>query len=92
MYFELTKLKSFAVVLLRRYALKNVVEGKSLLETTGSEVLQHIQKMLLFSLSNEQELSVRSKVADTTSQIGSLLMRKKGIWSLHSSLARVISN
>ncbi|KAJ2993084.1 Importin-5 [Globomyces sp. JEL0801] len=78
-------IKSFSAVLLRRYALKSVKntnnEDQSLLQIAGPQVVQYVQAQLVQSLKVEPDWQVRNKVADTTSQIASYLLRKKFIWS-----------
>ncbi|KAI8900835.1 armadillo-type protein [Globomyces pollinis-pini] len=78
-------IKSFSAVLLRRYALKSVKntnnEDQSLLQIAGPQVVQYVQAQLVQSLQVEPDWQVRNKVADTTSQIASYLLRKKFIWS-----------
>ncbi|KAJ3353549.1 hypothetical protein HDU91_005879 [Kappamyces sp. JEL0680] len=75
-----TYLRSFSSILLRRYALKQLGNGATLLEQAGPEALQQIQALLIQALGHEQEISVRNKVADCASQIAQLLLIKKASW------------
>ncbi|KAJ3273865.1 Importin-5 [Terramyces sp. JEL0728] len=72
--------RSFCAVLLRRYALKQTPASIPVIQAAGEEVLKYVQMNLLQSLSNEQDVSVRNKVADTVSQIALFLVNNKVGW------------
>jgi hypothetical protein len=72
-------LRSFASILLRRYSLKQW-EGQTLLEKAGPEALALIQSLLIQCLKNENEISVRNKIADSASQLAQFLVTKKLAW------------
>lgn len=75
-------LRSFAAVLLRRFAGKTGGNPGDvcLLQSAGPEVLLFVQQQLLQSLAQEQTLSVRTKVADSAAQVASLLLQNRAQW------------
>jgi hypothetical protein len=67
--------------------------SQTLLEVSGPQVLAQVQQQLLQALSTEQNLRVRNKVADATSQLATFLVSHKAQWNeLYQLLCEFVSS